>query len=442
MTVQNPLKQIVVKQKAGEPVAVYSACSANEYVIQAVIERAKKDNSVVCIEATANQCDQNGGYTGMTPLDFRNFVYDFADQAGFDRNRIFLGGDHLGPLTWTHLNEAEAMANAEELIRHYVGAGFTKIHIDTSMKVADDDPNTRLSDETIARRGAHLARIAEDTYQELLKTNPDAIRPVYIVGSEVPIPGGAQGASEDAGVQVTKVEDFKATVKTFEEAFAKEGLQETWKDVIAVVVQPGVEEKDAGCTEYDRSKAVDLMAAIKEYPNLVFEGHSTDYQTKYKLKELVEDGVGILKVGPGLTFAMREGLFALAHIEEEAFHGTDVETSHFIEVLEQAMLANPNKWEKYYTGTPTEIRIKRKYSFSDRCRYYMPLPEVQAAKDLLLKNLASLKEVPLNLLSQFMPIQYTKVREGVLENNPEALLKDRVVNTIDEYLFATHQEKL
>ena len=91
-----------------------------------------------------------------------------------------------------------------------------------------------------------------------------------------------------------------------------------WDDVIAVVVQPGVEEKDAGCTEYDRSKAVDLMAAIKDYPTLVFEGHSTDYQTKHKLRELVEDGVGVLKVGPGLTFAMREALFALANIEKEA----------------------------------------------------------------------------------------------------------------------------
>ena len=310
------------------------------------------------------------------------------------------------------------------------------------MKVADDDPNTRLSDEIISRRGAHLARVAEDAYQELLKTNPDAVRPVYVVGSEVPIPGGAQGASEDTGIQVTKVEDFKATVSAFEEAFKKEGLEKTWKDVIAVVVQPGVEEKDAGCTEYDREKAKDLMAAIKEYPNLVFEGHSTDYQTKIKLKELIEDGVGILKVGPGLTFAMREGLFALAYIEEEAFKGTDVETSHLIDVLEEVMLEKPDKWAKYYTGNENELRIKRKFSFSDRCRYYLPNERVQQAIAKLMSNLRSLPEVPLNLMSQFMPIQYTKVREGQLVNDPEALVKDRVINTIDEYLYATHQEKL
>jgi len=438
----NPLKQIVTKQKAGEAVGIYSCCSANVYVIEAAIERAKKDNAPVLIESTANQVDQFGGYTGMKPVDFSNFVKGICEKCEYDYSRIFLGGDHLGPLTWVHLPEAEAMKNAEDLIRSYVLAGFTKIHIDTSMKVADDDPNTRLSDETISRRGAHLARVAEDAYQELLKTNPNAVRPVYVVGSEVPIPGGATGATVDAGVQVTKVEDFKATVKAFEEAFAKEGLEEVWKDVIAVVVQPGVEEKDAGCTEYDREKAKELMAAIVEYPNLVFEGHSTDYQTKIKLRELVEDGVGVLKVGPGLTFDMREGLFSLARIEEEAFKGTDVETSRLIDVLEEVMLEKPDKWAKYYTGNDNELRIKRKYSFSDRCRYYIPNERVQKAISTLMSNLRSLPEVPLNLMSQFMPIQYTKVREGLLANDPEALVKDRVVNTIDEYLYATQQEKL
>lgn len=438
----NPLKKIVEKQKANEAVGIYSACSANKYVIEAAIQRAKRDNSVVLIEATANQVDQNGGYTGMKPIDFKNFVYSIADCMNFDKNRIFLGGDHLGPLTWTHLPESEAMANAKELIRCYVAAGFTKIHIDTSMKVADDDPNVRLSDEIIAARGAQLAKVAQDTYDELVKTDPEAVKPVYIVGSEVPIPGGAQGASEDSGVQVTRVEDFKATVAAFEKAFNEAGLEETWKDVIAVVVQPGVEEKDAGCTEYDRSKAVELMAAIKDYPNLVFEGHSTDYQTKIKLKELVEDGVGVLKVGPGLTFAMREALFALAHIEEEYFEGRGIETSHLIEVLEEVMLEKPAKWAKYYTGDENDLRIKRKYSFSDRCRYYLPDVRVQEAIDKMIANLRTLPGVPLNLLSQYMPIQYTKVREGLIENDPEALIRDRVINTIDEYLYATHQEVL
>lgn len=439
MTQSNPLKQIVNKQKQGKSVGIYSCCSANEFVIEAAIECAKRDQSCVLIEATANQVDQNGGYTGMTPEDFKTFVYGIAEKVGFGTERIFLGGDHLGPLTFASLPEKEAMEKSRELVHCYVAAGFTKIHIDTSMKVADDDPDTRLSDAIIARRGAQLARVCEDTYQELLKTNPNAVRPVYIVGSEVPIPGGAQ--VENAGVQVTKVADFKATVTAFENAFTSAGLSETWKDVIAVVVQPGVEEADTGPKEYDREEAKDLMAAIKEYPNLVFEGHSTDYQTKYKLKELVEDGVGILKVGPGLSFAMREGVFALCAIEEEVFHGTDTPTSHFKDVLEKAMLENPKNWQKHYHGSEHDLYIKRKYSFSDRCRYYFPEESVQAALRVLLTNLSNV-DIPLSLLSQYMPIQYTKVREGKLAKEPEALIKDRIVNTIDEYIYASHQEEL
>lgn len=434
---ENPLKKIVTAQKEGRAVGIYSCCSANEYVIKAALLRGKEDNSCVLIESTANQCDQYGGYTGMKPADFKAFVEKLADEIGFDKSRLFLGGDHLGPLTFASKPEAEAMKESEELIRCYVAAGFTKIHIDTSMKVADDDPNTRLSDATIARRGAQLARVAEDTYAQLLNTNPDAVEPVYIVGSEVPIPGGQQGGAAADCVQVTKPEDFKATLNTFEEAFKSNGLEHAWSNVIGIVVQPGVEEKDAGCTEYDRAKAVELCAAIKDYDNIVFEGHSTDYQTKIKLRELVEDGVAILKVGPGLTFAMREALFALAYAEKEMYGD---EGSHFMEVLDKAMLAQPKYWQKHYVGTDKEIALKRKYSFSDRCRYYMPEKEVSEAREAMINNLKG--GVPLNLLSQFMPRQYTKVREGVIANDPEVLIVDHICDTINEYLYATHQSEL
>ena len=438
---QNPLKKIVELQKQGKNVGIYSVCSANGYVIEAALKRGMSDGSCVLIESTANQCDQNGGYTGMKPADFKRFVLDIAEKNGFDKDRIFLGGDHLGPLTFAYKDESEAMADAEELIRHYVGAGFTKIHIDTSMKLYSDDPNARLSDEIIAGRGARLAQVAEETYRKLLQSDPDAIPPVYIIGSEVPIPGGAVGG-EDNGVQVTKVEDFRNTVQTFEKAFQAAGLDdEVWNRVIGVVVQPGVEEKDSGCTEYDRDKAKELTESIKDFPTLIFEGHSTDYQTKIKLRELIEDGVGILKVGPGLTFAMREAMFALENIERELLYGTDTEPSRFAETLDAAMLKDDKHWKKHYQGTELEIRLKRKYSFSDRCRYYMPVPDVEKASERLISNLRT-TGVPLNLLSQFMPIQYTKVREGLLENDPVALIEDRITNTIDEYLYATHQKEL
>lgn len=439
MVKENPLKNIVRLQKAGKQVGIYSACTSNGLTLRACMQRAKETNTILLIEATANQVDQYGGYTGMKPADFMEFIKKLAAEEDLPMSQIILGGDHLGPLTFAHYDEEKAMAEASELIRQFVLAGFTKIHIDTSMKVASDDPDTRLSDEVISRRGAELAVVAENAYQELLKKNPDAIHPVYIVGSEVPIPGGSQQAV-DTGLQVTKVDDFKNTVNIFEKSFHEHGLDEAWKQVIGFVVQPGVEEKDAGCTPYDRSKAVDLMASIKEYPNFVFEGHSTDYQTKYALRELVEDGVGILKVGPGLTFAMREGLFALAYAEKEVYKDQPEKQSHFMEVLDEAMTKDPKYYAHHYHGTEAEIAYKRKFSFSDRCRYYMPQPEVVAAQEKLFENFKD--GVPLGVLSQFAPIAYTKVREGKLRNDPVSIVKDRVIHTVDEYLFASYQEKI
>lgn len=439
MPKENPLKNIVRLQKAGKQVGIYSACTSNGLTLRACMQRAKETNSILLIEATANQVDQYGGYTGMKPADFMTFIQKLAAEEGLPMSQIILGGDHLGPLTFAHYNEEKAMAEASELIRQFVAAGFTKIHIDTSMKVASDDPNTRLSDEVISRRGAELAIVAENAYKELLKKNPEAIHPVYIVGSEVPIPGGSQQAV-DTGLQVTRVEDFKNTVSIFEKSFHEHGLDKAWNQVIGFVVQPGVEEKDAGCTPYDRSKAVDLMASIKEYPDFVFEGHSTDYQTKYALRELVEDGVGILKVGPGLTFAMREGLFSLAYAEKEVYKDQPEKQSHFMEVLDEAMKKDPKYYEHHYHGTDAEIAYKRKFSFSDRCRYYMPQPEVVEAQQKLFDNFRD--GVPLGVLSQFMPIAYTKVREGKLHNDPVSIVKDRVIHTVDEYLYASHQEEI
>lgn len=433
----HPLKKIIELQKKGKPVGIYSACSAHPLVLEACMEKAKETDSLLLIEATANQVDQYGGYTGMKPKDFMNFIISLAKKVGLDMRQIVLGGDHLGPLTFSHLDEKEAMEEAKELVKQFVLAGFSKIHLDTSMKLKSDDPNTRLSDEKIAQRGAILCKVCEQAYKELLNDNKDALHPVYIVGSEVPIPGGMQAGGLDE-MQVTKVADFEKTVKTFEKAFLSYGLKDAWEYVIAVVVQPGVEEKDSGCTEYDRKKAYDLMQAIKKYPNLVYEGHSTDYQTKIKLKELVEDGVGILKVGPGLTFMLREALFALTYAEKELF--PKEKQSNLIEVLEKVMLEQPKYWQRHYVGTENEIAFKRKFSFSDRCRYYWPNEEVGKALEVLFENFKD--GVKLNLLSQFLPRQYTKVREGVIKNDPKEIVKDHIKDTIDEYLYASNQHLL
>jgi D-tagatose-1,6-bisphosphate aldolase subunit GatZ/KbaZ len=220
------------------------------------------------------------------------------------------------------------------------------------------------------------------------------------------------------------------------EAFAQKGLDAAWARVIAVVVQPGVEFGDHSIHEYNREQARELTSQLAQYPGLVLEGHSTDYQQPQALKEMVEDGVAILKVGPELTFALREALFLLEHIEQQTPALAGRELSGLQETMEEVMLAEPANWAPYYKGSEAEVRFARKYSLSDRIRYYWPHPQAAAALNKLLANLGSV-DIPLTLLSQYLPRQYAKVRTGLLKKEPEALLKDRIAEVYEKYLSAT-----
>ncbi len=431
----HPIKKIVIDQKNGIKRGIYSICSANEYVIKASLIKSKLDNTNVLIESTCNQVNQFGGYTGMTPKEFCEFVYKLAEEVGLAKGKIILGGDHLGPNVWQDETEEEAMSKSEEMVRQYVLAGYTKIHLDASMPLGDDE-KLPLAPEIIAERGARLCKVAEEAYQELKKINPDAIQPVYVIGTEVPTPGGMQDESET--LQVTEVSDFKETVKLSKNAFQKYNLQDAWKNVVAVVVQPGVEFGNNIVEKYDPEQSCELVETLQDYENIVFEGHSTDYQTPASLKEMVEDGIAILKVGPALTFAVREALYGLANIENELFKfDNDIKLSRFIEVLDMEMIENPSNWQKHYHGKEKKIQFDRKYSFLDRSRYYYSSDEVERAIKKLITNL-KLKEMPLTLISQYLPTQYKHLRSGLINNNPTDFIIDNVIDVLDDYSQATN----
>ena len=427
---KHPIQQMMDQRREGKICGIESVCSANEFVLEVALKRSKLFNAPVLIEATANQVNQFGGYTGMYPKDFYEMVLKMAAEIGVPENHIILGGDHLGPLTWQNLPETEAMEKSETLVYQYARAGFTKIHLDTSMKVADD-PEGLLSTETIARRGATLYKAAMKGYEDLKAEKPDAMRPVFVIGSEVPIPGGAQEAEDT--LAVTKPEAFRDTVATYRRVFKEEGIEDGMNDVVAVVTQPGVEFGDDQVFLYDHDAATELCAALNEFPEVCFEGHSTDYQSKECLKRMVEDGIAILKVGPALTYGLRESHFSLSMMEKELV--PEEKQARFIETLEKVMLEKPDNWKKHYHGDEKQLALCRKYSFSDRCRYYIGLPEVVESINKLFENLREYP-IPMNMLHQYMPISYIKVRDGIIPLDPRELALDGVVAFMEDYEYA------
>lgn len=427
----HPVKEIVNNIKADQHAGIPSYCTANEIVLEACIKRAKEINKPVLIEATANQVNQYGGYTGMLPKDFKDLVFKLADKYNLDHKMVILGGDHLGPLTWQNLPESEAMKKAKELVYVYTLAGYTKIHLDTSMRLADD-PEI-LDTAVIARRGVELYEECLKALKVLKKDNPDFVMPVFIIGSEVPIPGGATDVED--GLAVTSVKDFENTISAYKYAFEKKGIYDWENNVVAVVVQPGVEFGDNQVFYYDSTKAQELCDSLKHYPSIIFEGHSTDYQTGQNLYDMVNDGIGILKVGPALTYAYREALFLLSYIEKELVPSN--KQANFIDVIEDVMLEKPENWQKHYHGSDSELRLARKYSYSDRIRYYLNDKKVESAISTLFDNLRDFV-IPMNMLHQFMPQQYKKIINEKLKLDPKALAIDYIYQCFYDYEYACY----
>jgi len=407
------------RQRAqGQLAGITSVCSAHPVVIRAALRHGLDHDAPVLIEATCNQVNQDGGYTGMTPADFRAFVETIADAVGFPKQRLLLGGDHLGPNPWKGLPAEEALTKSEVMIAAFVRAGFSKIHIDTSMGCSGE--SVALDDHETATRAVRLARAAEAAR---LPGNP---APVYIIGTEVPIPGGATEALDH--IEVTDAAAAKQTVEIHRAAFAAAGLGDAFSRVIGLVVQPGVEFGHDSVMIYEPDAARALSASLPQLPGFVFEAHSTDYQPVTSLLALVRDGFAILKVGPELTFALRQALYGLDHIAREL----GLLDSSLKDIVEKVMLAEPKNWKHYYSGDELALHFQRHYSLSDRIRYYWPEPEISAAVERLLAALAESK-IPPPLIHQYLPFACNADDGLPVSRTAHDLLEQSVICVLERY---------
>lgn len=425
------LQDILKENKNNGRGGVYSVCCSNEHVITAALEYAKDKDYPLIIESTSNQVNQFGGYTGMNPQDYAHYVYMLADTVGYPKEHIVLGGDHLGPNAWQNERAESAMEKSEQLVADYIKAGYRKIHLDASMPCSDDIITTGIGigDEIVAQRAARLCAVAEYTWNALEEKGES---PVYIIGTEVPVPGGSSENEEI--IHPTKKEDAKNTYTITKKIFLEKNLSTAWERVVAMVVQPGVEFSDDNVFFYNSKNANELSMLSNEF-HLVFEAHSTDYQKKDGLKALVADHYAILKVGPWLTYAYREALFALSHIEKEmyTYKLLDKPPSRFIEKMATYLDAHTEHWEKYYHGTHDEIAYKCLYSLSDRIRYYWDQEYVKNLVASLLANLQGLT-IPFSLASQYMPhaVDYVALKNMTADT----IIKAHITHVLSIYEHA------
>lgn len=424
------LQRLIDRNRRGEKSGTYAVCSAHPTVLDAAVQQALEDDSLLHVESTSSQVNQLGGYIGQTPRQFADFVHSTAQRAGLSSQQILLGGDHLGPFPWRNEPANAALEKACELVRACVIAGYKKIHLDASMSCADDK-EIGLDEKVIATRAALLCDAAERAHHELPSESP---QPLYVIGSEVPPPGGELEPGQPPAI--TPVENIHRTLEIFKKAFADRKLSDAWERVIGLVVQPGVEFGEDIVFSYDRAKARDLSSALLPHPYIVYEAHSTDYQPAQALREMVEDHFAILKVGPWLTFAFREAVFALSALERELFgRKRGLHLSQVREALDAAMVGNPKYWQPYYHGDEDSLWLSRAYSYSDRCRYYWHEIPVHKEIQALLHNLSA-TPVPLPLISQYLPLEYDAISRGRLQPRPEQMIRHHVQQVMRTYAQA------
>ncbi|MBN1835801.1 MAG: class II D-tagatose-bisphosphate aldolase, non-catalytic subunit, partial [Spirochaetales bacterium] len=270
-------RDLVAAHKSGRPWGIASICSAHPAVLRAAMVQelaaapvqaaagtggeaasaagqaaadgqAAAEGRPVLIESTVNQVNQFGGYTGMTPERFRDFVLALAAETGLPEDRVLLGADHLGPYPWRDEPAEQAMEKACVLAAACVRAGYRKLHLDASMPLKGDErgPGGGIPASLVAEREAALAAAAERAAagsaaaESAAAGGPGPLGrpgaadapPVYVIGTDVPPPGGAV---DESGIHITRVEELEETVESCRRAFRRAGLEGAWERVVAVV---------------------------------------------------------------------------------------------------------------------------------------------------------------------------------------------------------------
>ena len=407
------LQDIVARNRAGERVAIPSVCSAQADVLRAsMIWAQRKDRSLV-IEATSNQVNQDGGYTGKKPADFVADIDALAAANGIDRERIVLGGDHLGPQAWRAMPAEQAMDKARVLVADYVKAGFEKIHLDCSEGCAGEV--AQLPDSVTAARTADLAQVCENA-----AAHGDTL---YVIGTEVPPPGGAR-VDESGDIPATTPEAAQATLDAHEQAFEELDLAGLKPRIAGLVVQPGVEFSPTDVHHMPKDRDPKLRAVMMNWPNMCLEAHSTDYQTPDTFKRLATLGFGFQKVGPALTFAYRQALYALDQALQIAGRGVGL-----IDTMEQVMVNEPGYWQGHYAP---DNKLARHVGLADRIRYYWPHPTAQQAIAALRQN-ASETSLPDPLLWQVFAPQVLERAEQLQGTQVQRLIDAQIELALDPY---------
>ena len=158
----------------------------------------------------------------MTPKDFRSFLDSQAARAGFPQERIILGGDHLGPYPWRSLRlSAQWLLHGSLSPRASGPVTQRSIWMPVCRWLAT--LRAALTPRGLPRGERRSLRRRQRRRSANTRVHPSSAPPVYVIGTEVPAPGGvASGHGRRRGGDGPR--ELRQTVALCEEAFRRLGL--------------------------------------------------------------------------------------------------------------------------------------------------------------------------------------------------------------------------
>lgn len=342
-----------------------SFCTSNEDVIETIICFCKKFRLPILIESTSNQVNQFGGYSKLTPSQFKLKIEKIASKHSLNKKEIIFGGDHLGPLPWNKYNNKLALRRGSALVKLYIKSNFKKIHVDTTMKLKNDKS---LNKKKIKDRTKTILRGLKNKRINKL---------IFVLGSEVPPAGGEKFKRKYKNNLFNEiVEEVKLYKSILKELKLSKELN--------LVVDTGMSFTDNKVYS-SKKNSLKLLNKISKQMRVKYEAHSTDYQSLKELKKLRMNNFKYLKVGPELTYYFTKAILLMSKIEDKYFKNTSEINKKIFETLEK----KKQFWIDYY---PAKNLKKVLYGKFDRLRYYWNEPIVIKSKKKLYKNINKLEQ--------------------------------------------------
>jgi tagatose-1,6-bisphosphate aldolase non-catalytic subunit AgaZ/GatZ len=372
------IKKLILRKKQGQkPITLLAVCPNSSAVLEAAINAAVKNRSIMLFAATLNQVDYEGSYTGWKQADFVHQMKGFADKYHWT-GPLYPCLDHGGPWlkdlhTIANLSYLETMDRVKKSIVACIKAGYKLLHIDPTVD-RTFPPNQPLPLELVVDRTVELI-----SYAEQIRLAIGSPKLAYEVGTEE-VHGGL--------VDINRFIDF---INLLHQQLYIKKFNECWPCFF--VAQIGT---DLHTTVFNPEAAQRLYTILAPYGSMI-KGHYTDWVDNPE--DYPPNGMGAANVGPEFTAEEFIALNALEKQEKKLNQDNQLMPSHFIETL-QTVVVESGRWKKWLL--PGEIGLpfsklstpRKEWLIKTGSRYIWTNDRVVFARNKLYKNLAHKEDDP------------------------------------------------